>query len=124
MRVASKLPAPITAKLDDDTAEKVRRNHEERLRRIELAPGMAIGVIKDVFLANGRSTPVPHGMGRRVSVWVTAPRRNGTGLTTPFIVRVDGSTDEVPSTPDPTQFVTLLAGGWGGTGVTVDILVL
>ena len=107
------------AQLSDETAERVRRNHERRLAELELSPQPI--VIKGVFLANGVTTPVAHRRGRPVSVFISPPRRNGAGLASPFIVRVDGSTD--PGGADPDQFVTLLAGGWGGTGIRVDLLV-
>jgi hypothetical protein len=119
----SRLSPPIPLRLDDDKAERVRRNHNERIRELQHTPLAEAHVIRNVFLPNAVATPVPHGMGRPVAVWISPPRRKGGSLgTSPRIHRIDGSADSGGA--DPSQFVTLFAADWGADGVTVDLLVI
>lgn len=119
----SRFQPAVAAQLGDEVAERVRRNHEQRISEVTSVPIVGGRLLRNVFLTDNIPTAVPHGLGRPAIAIVSPPRRNGTGLTAPFVVRVDGSSDATDSTPDPSKFITLHAGGWGGTGVFVDIWV-
>lgn len=109
------LSAPHTPELADELAELVRLEHERKIVEIQGRPAIAMTVIRDVRLADGVSTPVPHGLGRRASVMISPPR--GASST--------GRIDELRTFggPNPAQYVVLVASGWGAT-ITVDLWVL
>lgn len=121
--MAGRRPRPeFTGKQADQLTERIRRNQNERIAQIQKSPGFAIKIIRDVTLEDGVPTPVPHGMGRAVSAVTTPPRRTGLGASTPLVRRVDGTFEDTAKA-DPSQYVTLLASGWGAA-VVVDVWVL
>lgn len=110
----TRLSAPHTPELDDEKAELVRIEHERKIVELQQLPGTSLGVIRDVTLADGVATPIPHRLGRRVSATNTPPRG---ALSTGRIEEVrDGS-------HDPKQYVVLKATGWGAS-ITIDVWVL
>lgn len=115
-------PRPeFTGRQTERIAERVRRNQNERIAEIQKSVGFGLRVIRDVTLADDVPTPVPHGMGRAVSVIVSPPRRTGLGATAPLVRRVDGTFEDLIKA-DPSKFVTLLASGWGAS-IVVDVWV-
>lgn len=109
--------APV--KLADASAERARQNADERIRELQAVPIVAGKLLKRVFLADDTITPVPHGMGRPVSTFVSPPvRANGGSGTNPRILRLPDNGDA-----DPNQYVALYSEGWGTNGVYVDIWV-
>ena len=112
---ASKLSAPVTPRLADDGAERVRREHDQKIVEIQKQPAMALTVIQNVSLVNGASTPVHHGLGRAPS-WIKESTVRG-AVTAGYIVEVrDGSQDR-------TKVVLLQANGFGAT-ISVDLAVM
>lgn len=118
-----RLRGPITPRLIEPGTDRVARNHEQRLREIQSIPIVGGKLIKGVLLPDNAVTAVPHGFGRPVSVFVSPPRKRSLAATPDCrILRVDGSADD-PGTTDPSQYVLLIAAGYGGGGVTVDLWV-
>lgn len=105
----------IAPRLADESAERARRAHEDRLNELQSLPLANSRVIKDVTLASGTNTPVPHGMGRRVSV-LCSPPRGGSSTGRIQEVRTLGATY------DPRHYVVMLATGWGAS-IDVDLVV-
>lgn len=111
------LPRPIptlTTRLEGP-ADAVARNHDQRLRAVELSRLVTAKLIEGVVLVNGQFTTVAHGMGRRVVAFVSWPY-----VTFGTSGRISMQHD---ANPDPTRFVALTAAGWSGD-ITVDILVV
>lgn len=90
--------------------ERIRRNLVDAVR--ELQRQSFPRVIKaDLTLADGIPTAIPHGLGRRASVWTSPPRG---AVSTGRIEEVrDGSHDAA-------KYVVLKATGWGAS-ITVDV---
>jgi hypothetical protein len=104
----------LPLKLDDEKAERVRRNHAERIDELQRTPCAGAVVIRNVSLVDSTITQVAHGLGRAPVMTIVSPPRNSTS--TGRIVDYKGTA----SAGDPTKFVTLEAIGWGAT-ITVDI---
>jgi hypothetical protein len=101
----------LTIKLDDEKAERVRRNTQEALAELQRTPAARAGIVRDVTLADGIATPVPHGLGRPAFATPSPPR--GAVST--------GRIEEVrDGTHDRTKYVVLKATGWGAT-ITLDV---
>lgn len=103
----------ISSVLSDDTAERVRRNHAEAIRELQLQPLVGAVVSANVELQDGIETPVAHRLGR-IPQWVreSCPR----GAATAGYVEVIAN-----NTYDRTKYVVLKATGWGAT-ITVDVV--
>lgn len=110
-----RLRAPITPKLDDVSAEAVRRAHESAILDLQRLPSAQLRVLKDVSLADGIATPIPHGLGR-VPQWVGISAVRGAASAGYINEKRDG-------TQNRHQFVVLQADDFGAT-VTVDLVVL
>lgn len=102
--------APVTPRLDGD-AERVRLEHEQKLREIQRAPAIGLAVVGDFELEDGVSLPIPHKLGRRPLTYMTTPPKNA--VSAGYIVEV--ARDE--------RYVTLQANGYGAT-ITVTLTVL
>ena len=101
----------LPIRLDDEKTERVRRNTQDAISELQRLPASRARIIRDVALADGVSTPVPHGLGVAAFATHTPPR--GASST--------GRIEEVrDGTQDRTKYVVLKATGWGAT-VTVDI---
>jgi hypothetical protein len=97
-----------TPQIPDPDLERIRRETEQRLEQLE-RPASAL--IKDVTLADGVATPVPHRLGQPVSAFCSPPR--GAVST--------GRIEELRAgTHDRSKYVVLKATGWGAT-ITVDV---
>lgn len=118
-----KLTPPITVRLDDDDAEKVRRNHEQRIAELQALPASNMTVVRGVVLPSGSpgaSVAIAHGLGR-APIWVgpSAPRNVAT-----IGVIVDlGSVDLSGNPIDRSKVVVLLGSGYGAA-ITVDVAFL
>lgn len=99
-------------KLDDTTAERVRREHHDAIQEVQQAPALAIKTIAGQQLANGVTTPIAHTLGRS-PVFVTASIPRG-ATSAGYIVEVR------TSTVDRTKYIQLQANGYGAT-ITVDL---
>jgi len=95
----------INERTKPNDLERIRRNQFDAIRELQSLPLSRAKIIADVTLADGIATPIPHGLGRRVRVFVSP-----WGNTAP-IAKV--SSDEL--------YVTLTA---TGATVTVDLIVV
>lgn len=77
---------PAPAKLVDETAETVRRNHEQRITELQAEPILGGKWVRDVELLDGVATPVAHGLGRRPYVLMSPPRTRTGGVTSGRII--------------------------------------
>lgn len=105
---------PLSVRLSDEDAERVRRSHEEKIRELQTSPAIGLRVIPDVRLPDSVATTIAHGLGR-IPQWVreSCPR----GATS------SGRVEEVrDGSADRRHFVILKATGWGAT-ITVDVAV-
>lgn len=101
---------PLQIHHADQAVDRTRREYEQKLRELDRQSRKQT-LLRDVELEDAKETPVAHGLGRRVSVFLSPPR----GATT------SGRVEEVRSaTLDPRRFVVLKATGWGAT-ITVDV---
>jgi hypothetical protein len=101
-------------KLENDNAERVRREHHDAITEIQKKPAVNSLTISDVQLANGVTTPISHGLGKAPThVTPSAPR----GATAAgYIVEIrDGTVDR-------TKQIALQANSYGAT-ITVDVKV-
>ena len=105
----------IDLQLDDRTADQVRRSVGEAIKEIQSRPAMSALVIRNVSLASGIETPVPHGLGRAPMIGLVSPPRGAT---------TTGRIDDLPGTKarpiDRASVIVLKASGYGAT-ITVDI---
>lgn len=105
----------IGVRLADEDAERVRRNHDDRIAALERLPAADLVIVANVTLADGVRTPVTHNLGRVPrSVKLGVPR----GATAAGYVNEirDGSVDR-------TKQVLLQADDYGAT-ITLDVEVL
>lgn len=106
----------LTTRIDERTTpqqmEEIRRNIYDAIRELQLSPGARATIIKDVTLEDGKETTVPHGLGRRVTVWPTAIRGASTVGMIQEIRDLTGVRRE--------DYVVLKASGYGAT-ITVDL---
>lgn len=110
------LTPPLVVQLADVDAERVRNNHEQRIRELSELPGARSKIIPNVSLADGVESPVIHNLGR-IPNFVTTSVPRGPNTT--------GRIEEVRASGaihDPKQRVILKATGWGAT-ITVDVKV-
>lgn len=106
--------APAAVRLADESAERVRRSHDERIRELQAVRIAQGAPIKDVELEDGVETPIAHGLGRRAMYSHTAPRGAST------VGMITDARDDARFDPD--KYVVLKADGYGAT-VTVDLWV-
>ena len=106
----------IDARIDDRTKpadlERIRRNMFDAISELQSAPFAGAKLVKDVRLANGVKTPIPHNFGRRAVVYVSPQR----GVT---LVDIEEFRDS--DGPDPMNYVVLRA---SGGDVTVDVVIV
>jgi hypothetical protein len=105
------LTPPITIRLDDEKAERVRGEHHRKIVEIQGQPFAGAMVVSSVSLANAVVTPVPHRLGRTPD-WV--------GVS---VIRGATATGRIVESARDDKFVTLTATGHGAT-ITVDLVVL
>lgn len=121
---------PVTRKLDDQDAEIVRQNHEQRLREREAVPEPR--VVRNVTALSGQLAYVAHGLGREpLFVGVSAVRwDHALSASLAVGVVIDHgtlTTDSQPKQVDRTQGIFLgFLGFTTGTPIqlTVDVLFL
>lgn len=104
---------PLDLVLGDEDAERVRRNHDLRLKQIAGRPAFALTVLGEFSLANGVTTTISHKLGRVPAQILVSPPRGASST---------GRIEEVRE-GDRTKSIKLLATGWGAT-VKVDVSVL
>jgi hypothetical protein len=110
-----RLSAPSTPRLDDEDAEVVRREHEQKIVELQGLPFVKARLIQDVTLPDGVARSIPHQLGRPV-LWVRESCvRGGSGSGRIEEIR-DGSVDR-------SLYVQLKATGYGAS-ITVDLVVL
>lgn len=107
-----KFTPPIGAKLRDDDAERVRRNHEERVTQIQKVPILGGVEILDQELPDGVDVYISHGLKRRARCFVSPPRGGS----------ASGSINDrtVAIEADRNRYIVLRADDWGAT-VKVDL---
>lgn len=101
--------APVTHRLKDDDAERIRRSHAGCILELQSVPVMGGTLVRNVELEDGISTPIAHGLGRRASLWPSAVRASGSATTG----RIRDVTEIVVA--DASKVVVLKAEGWGET---------
>lgn len=106
----------VNTQIDERTRaidhERIRRNHAEAIRELQLGPLARAVIIRDVVLADGVATPIAHKQGKAVFAIPSAPRGPSTS----------GRIEELRDGYNLTQFVVLKASGWGAS-ITIDVLV-
>lgn len=119
------MPAPrftpsLTIKLDDDQAERVHRNIEQRLLEIQASPALSSMTLANVVLADNAETVVPHGLGRIPTVLVSPPMGAASG----GVIRDFGSKSPLTGViNDRTKSILLRCDGFGAA-ITVNIVVM
>lgn len=111
---------PITVRLADADAEKIRRNHDQRISELQALPAAAMTVIRNVSLPTGAAVAVAHGLGR-APLWVSESIVRGS--TSAGAVSDLGSVDLNGNPIDRSKVVVLFALGFGVT-ITVDVAFL
>lgn len=110
-----RLKSPISIRLDDVSAEQVRRNHDDRISELQGLPFAQAKLIQNVSLPNATNVPIAHGLGRKPSLILVSPPRDNTTA---------GSISETrASNLERDSLVILQANGFGAT-ITVDVVVL
>lgn len=104
---------PISARLDDTTAELVRRNHETRLTELQSLPATSMLILSAV-LPDGTDVLVQHGLGRKPLCVLVSPPRDAA---TPGAI-----TETRSANYQRDKVVVLQANGFGAT-ITVDLVV-
>lgn len=116
---------PVTTRLEDDAAESVRRNHEQRLG--EFAAFVVSIVMSDAKVISGVVIPdasdvlVAHGLGRAPKMVIVSPARNANSVG--MIREFRGRNPFTGALIDSTQVVCLRADAFV-TAITIDVLVL
>ena len=106
---------PVNVRLADPDADRVRRNHDERIAELAGLPAAGLRVIRNVSLADGVDTPVSHGLGR-VPSWVAPSAVRG--------AIANGRIEEVRTNGSDRTMITVLRAVGYGTTITVDVAVL
>lgn len=103
--------ALLPIKLDDEKAERVRRNTQDAIAELQRLRAAFTTLAKNVVLADGVATPVPHRLGRPAFAVCSPPRG---AVSTGRIEEVrDGNHDR-------DMYVVLKASDWGAS-ITVDV---
>lgn len=106
---------PISPRLDDAKTDRVVTDHRRAIDQLAASPAIGLKVIKDVSLADGVETPIPHGC-RSAPTWVRESCVRGASST--------GRIEEIRSDAyDRKKSIVLKATGWGAT-ITVDVAVM
>jgi hypothetical protein len=114
--VARRFHSPATVTHADPEIERMRLNFERRIGEIQKAPVMAGLIFRDVSLASGVNTPIPHNFNRRALHFHSAPRASASATTGRIREIVD------PELFDPKKYLVLKANGWSET-IVVDVWV-
>ena len=104
----------FTSPLPDLDAERVRREHDEKLRTLQKRPGVLLEVLPDIELADGAVVYVKHGLGRAPR-WASASTVRGAVTA--------GAINELRAGIDRTKVIALQASGFGAT-ITIDLAVI
>ena len=108
------LALTIDHRTKSEDIDRLHKNVREAVRELQALPHTSERVIKNKELVDGKVTPIAHGLGRPVYVFVSPPR--GAVAT--------GRIEEIrDGAHDLNKFVVLKASGWGAT-ITVDLRVL
>ncbi len=107
---------PITARLPDETAERVRLNHELRISELQALPLAGARIIQAVTLVDSTPLVVAHKLGHKpLFVCPGAPRSSTTAPIT--------GTGRIIVVAQNASTVTLEAVGWGVT-ILADVVVV
>src|SRR5882762_9099909 len=106
----------IGRNLDDNLAERARRNHEDAIAELQTAAQGIPSVIATVQLADATITTIAHGLGRAPR-WIGVSVQRG-GTTTGRITDLSRNGDY-----DRSKLIALRADGYTAT-ITVDLAVL
>lgn len=98
----------LPVKLADEQLERVRRNHADAIGELQKLPSSAARIVYNVSLADGVSTPIAHGLGRRPT------------FVSHSVVRGASTTGRIVETNRDDRFVYLTAADWGAT-ITIDV---
>lgn len=110
---------PVSPRLPDEIAERVRRSHHEKIVELQATIGAGLKIIPAISIADNITVPVQHGLGRAPKwVGISLPR-NAAGGALPTTGQVSEIRD---TTHDLASIVQVWAKGWGAT-VLVDLLV-
>lgn len=110
------MKAPQTPTIDDENTERLRARFVECIRELQSLPFAKATIVPGVELVNATPKIIAHNLGR-VPVFVsTSTPRGATSAG-----RIDDITRDQQI--DRTQFVVLLATGYGAT-ITVEMMVL
>lgn len=110
-RLLTRHMPPVSLRLDDETAERVRRSHAEAITALQAAPAVSAVVLADVALVDAVATPIPHGLGRVPRRVLVSPSRGATST---------GRIVETRDGIDREKYLVLTATGHGAT-IKVDI---
>jgi hypothetical protein len=112
-----KLTPAISIKLDDDAAERVRRNTDQQIRELQQLPMSSAVVLRGVVVPNNGTVPVNHPLGRApVFVGISLMR-------VPSFVTAGQVGESTVNVGDRSQTILVSAAGFG-QAITVDVLVL
>lgn len=106
-----RLQAPVSLHVEDPALERVRRNHDERIRELQAQPIVGGKLVKDIELPDGSDVFVSHGFGRVAYFFLSPPRYTHAATTGRIHDRRLGNFAEY----DPRNSLCLRANGWGGT---------
>lgn len=122
---AGKLTPPVTVRLDDPDAEKIRRNHEQRILELQALASVRSETIRNVAIATNDVTMVAHGLGREPTQVTVSPVRvalASLGSLTSGVIVDFGFADRFGNPLDRTRVFQLGAFGFA-IPVTVDVTV-
>jgi hypothetical protein len=71
--LVSRLTPPISTRLSDEDAERVRRNHEQRISELQALPAAGMRVLKGIQLPPSTDVVISHGLGRAPQFVLVSP---------------------------------------------------
>lgn len=122
---AGKLTPPVTLRLDDMDAEKMRRNFEQRIAELQALASLRSETVRNVVIASNDVTMVAHGLGRDPVQVTVSPVRialASLGSLTPGVIVDFGFADRNGNPLDRTRVFQLGAFGFS-IPITVDVTV-
>lgn len=113
-----KFRASLPVSLSDETAERARRNHDERISELQDVPIVRGRLFREIELPNATDAPIHHGLGRIATVIPGAPYSKDGAESTGGILR--DRTRLTTDKYDPRNYAVLRASGWSTT-MYVDV---
>lgn len=109
--------APIAARLADATADRVARNHDQRITELQGIPILQGRLIRGIVLPDGDEVVVSHGLGHRAALFMAIPFQGDFSATSGRLLDITLiRSDKV----DVRVSSVLKATGFGGT-LTLDV---